>query len=75
MALRKKISSLQGDGFDPKMTVNDYKRLISIQKVRLAERGVFLPALDVDPLCCLHANAAWRSEERGGSARERGALV
>jgi len=31
--LRKKISSLQGDSFDPKMSVEDYQRLINIQKL------------------------------------------
>lgn len=31
--LRKKIASLQGDSFDPKMNVEDYQRLINIQKV------------------------------------------
>lgn len=31
--LRKKIASLQGDSFDPKMSVEDYQRLINIQKV------------------------------------------
>jgi hypothetical protein len=31
--LRKKIATLQGDGFDPKMSVADYHRLINIQKV------------------------------------------
>lgn len=34
--LRKKISSLQGDYFDSKMTVEDYHRLINIQKVCFA---------------------------------------
>ena len=53
--LRKKISSLQGDGFDSKMSVDDYHRLINIQKVRV----VFLPKclisceLVTDIICCL----------------------
>ena len=33
LTLRKKIASLQGDSFDSKMNVDDYHRLINIQKV------------------------------------------